>query len=133
MVKITKNAFLLSSKGTTLLLRVDPNGKIVSDYYGSRIEEGDEAALERKVAYGSGTSVAYDEKKNPALSLDAIRSEVATPLKGDYHEPSTILANESSALFDFSFASAEVVTPEKIPGLPTPHGAKEELRIKLAD
>jgi alpha-galactosidase len=133
MVKISKNAFLLSSKGTTLLLRVDPNGKIVSDYYGRRIAEGDEAALERKVACGSGTAVAYDEKQDPALSLDNIRSEVATPLKGDYHEPSLIVSSAESALYDFSFASAEVVTPEKIPGLPTPHGAREELRIHLTD
>lgn len=126
--------FLLSTHSTSLLLRVNEIGKLVSEYYGTRIvDEKEWSSLSRVYSCPPGTSVAYDEVKQPSLSLDIINGEISTGNQGDYLAPSLILSTDETVNFDFVYESFVVREPVAISGLPTPHGAKEELVIALRE
>jgi alpha-galactosidase len=134
MVNAQNNYFLLSTASTSLLLRVNEVGKVVSEYYGSRLlNEKEFPALTRVYACAQGTSVSYDEDHNGAISLDVLRSEYSTGNQGDYLEPSLILSREDTVNFDFVYDSFLIREPQLIKGLPTPHGAHEELVIKCVE
>lgn len=124
-----KDYFLFSTATTSLVLHVNEVGKLVCEYYGSRISSLEEApSLTSPHPFIQGTSLAYDEK-HQNVSLDYLHNEFSTPGKGDFHAPSLVLSEGQEVVFDFVYDSFEVKTPEKIPGLPTPHGAKEEVVI----
>jgi len=126
--------FLLSTRATSLLLRVNEIGKLVSEYYGTRlVDEREWPSLCRLYSCTPGTSVAYDEVGQPNVSLDIINSELSTGNQGDFLTPSLILSNDSTVNFDFVYDSFIVREPLPIPGLPTPHGAKEELVVTLRE
>jgi hypothetical protein len=94
--------FLLSTRATSLLLRVNEIGKLVSEYYGTRlVDEREWPSLCRLYSCTPGTSVAYDEVGQPNVSLDIINSELSTGNQGDFLTPSLILSNDSTVNFDF--------------------------------
>lgn len=133
MVSEHKGYFLLSTVSSSLLLRVNEVGKLVSEYYGPRLlDEREFPALTRIYSCSEGTSVAYKEEE-PAIVLDTLYGEVSTGAKGDYLYPSLIISREDLVNFDFVYDSFLIRKPEDVPGLPTPHGAKEELVIRLVD
>ena len=134
MIKAQKSYFLLSTVSTSLLLRVNEVKKLVSEYYGARLtDEKEFPALTRVYSTSQGSSLSYDEKNNGAISLDVLNEEMSTGAAGDYLAPSLILSSEKSLNFDFVYDSFVLKEPTPIEGLPTPHGAKEELVIKLVD
>jgi len=134
MIKAQKSYFLLSTVSTSLLLRVNEVKKLVSEYYGARLtDEKEFPALTRVYSTSQGSSLSYDEKNNGAISLDVLNEEMSTGAAGDYLAPSLILSSEKSLNFDFVYDSFALKEPTPIEGLPTPHGAKEELVIKLVD
>jgi alpha-galactosidase len=126
--------FLLSTASTSLLLQANKVGKLVSLYYGNRLlDEREWPALSIVAGCCPGTSLAYDEKKAPAVSLDALHGELSTGAQGDFLYPSLILSRPDLVNFDFVYDSFFIRKPLPIPGLPTPHGAEEELVIALVD
>jgi alpha-galactosidase len=133
MITIENNCFLLSGKTTSLLLHVTASKKIVTEYFGLKLQGMKEAeALIRKYPFAQGTTLAYDEK-NPAVSLDYLKSDYSTAGRGDFSYPSLILANKDGGVFDFVYDSYEQRKPLPIVGLPTPHGASEELVIRCVE
>jgi alpha-galactosidase len=126
--------FLLSTQHTSYVLYVNEVNKVVSAYYGKRIDDLSSCdCFVPHTKIPKGTSVAYDNKINPCLTIDAIRSEYSSPLKGDYHTPSLLASSSDSCLFDFSYVSFKITEPGKIKDYPTPHGVKEELQLCLED
>jgi alpha-galactosidase len=127
------NSFLLSTKNTSYLINVNEVGKVVLEYYGEKISEASIASLHRVVSAPIGCSVLYDEKKSQLISLDYLKSEYSSPLKGDYHCPSVQISGDKSSCFDFIYQSFLIHKPVDIGYLPTPRGAKEELVIVTSD
>lgn len=133
MITIENNFFLLSGKTTSLLLHVTAQKKVVTEYFGSKILNLSEAAaLSRKYVYAQGSAVSYDPK-DPSCSLDQLKADYGTAGRGDFAYPSLILSNKDGGVFDFVFYSYEVRKPQTIPGLPTPHGASDELVIRCVE
>lgn len=133
MITSENSYFLLSGKSTSMLVHITPNKKVVTEYFGSRLFSLKEAtALTRTYPTGQGTSLTYDEE-TPAVSLDYLKADFATAGRGDYAWPSLILSNKDGGVFDFIFQSAEVRKPQNIVGLPTPHGASEELVLTCVE
>lgn len=133
MITTKQSDFLLSSKSASLLLHVNEIGKLTTEYFGAKIPSLAETdPLVRKYPYAPGGLPCYDEA-HQNLSLDAIKGDWSTPWKSDYHNPSLLLSNGKTTVFDFVYDSFVVRKPEPIDGLPTPHGAKEELVIKVTE
>ena len=133
MITIENNCFLLSGKTTSLLLRVTESKKVVTEYFGLRLTGMKEAAsVIRNYPFAQGSTLAYGEK-TPSISLDALKSDFSTAGRGDFSYPSLILNNKDGGIFDFVFDSYEERKPVSLPILPTPHGAAEELVLKLVE
>jgi alpha-galactosidase len=134
MIKQIEGYFLLSTRSSSLLLHVNAIGKFVSEYYGRRLRpDEDFRPLTREYPFAEGTEVIYEEKTNPAVSLNRLKQEYSTPLKGDYGSPSLIIEDANSCLYDFVYDSFLIRDPEPLSGLPTPHGGEAELVVKLLD
>ncbi len=114
--------FLLSTKKTSVLFHVNEINKLTIEYYGEKLVSLEEAdSLTRNYPYIQGTSISYSgEKKN--YCLDLIKLAYSTLGKGDFYQPSLILKNKESSVFDFIFLSCEKreIVPFSI--LPFPHG-----------
>lgn len=126
-------AFLLSTQSTSLLIRVNQVGKVVTEYFGARLpEDADWTPAYERYPLTEGRTVNYSEK-DPGLSLNWISSDFSTPLKGDYGAPSLLLEEETSDLFDFVYSSFEIRPYAPVEGYPNPHGEAEELVITLLE
>ena len=133
MIKNIDQAFFLSGFSTTLLLRVNEVGKIVTEYYGRKIEPSSVASFLRPYGQGNGRTIVYDDKKDAHISLNDIPSDFSTPLKSDQRTASIVIESESSYVFDFVYDRYEIKKPGKIEGMPTPEGAAEELVFFLKE
>lgn len=133
MIKQNGNLYLISTLATSLLLRVNDNGKVTTEYYGRRLkEDADLRALLTRYGAPKGRSVIYAPAE-PNLSLHDMPSDFSSPLKGDYNNPSIVLEGEATFLYDFVFASSRLGPVEKMKGYPTPHGGESELTLLLED
>jgi len=133
MITIKDRTFLLSTKETSLLLRVNEVGKLVCDHYGRRIAPEDIPTCIVPVGMPLGRQVIYDKSKSEKISLGQLQSEYSTLYKGDYLSPMVEIVSKKGRLYDFVFVSAEVRPYEKMEGYPTPRGAKEELVVLTRD
>jgi alpha-galactosidase len=133
VIEIKENVILLSTEKTSLLLNVNEVNKVTSDYYGPRLFSIEEAeSLVRKYPYNQGDSITYCDEK-PGYCLDHMKLVSSTLGKGDFFSPSLVMENEEGNIFDFVYDSAEVIKPTILEKLPTPHGAKEELVLRLVE
>lgn len=133
MITEQEKAFFLSTAHTTLLLRVNEIGKVVTEHYGARISPQGAAPMFAKHGQTNGRTIVYDAKKDPLLSLNDIASDFSTPLKSDQRTPSIRIESEKSYVYDFCYVSHEIKEPSKMEGYPTPRGASEELVIYLEE
>lgn len=133
MITINERRFVLSTKETTLLLRVNEADKLVCDHYGRRIEGSDLDSCAIPTGMPVGRQVIYDEKKSKKISLGQIALEYSTPYKGDYLIPSLEIFSKKGRVYDFVFVDAKVRPMEPMVGYPTPRGASEELVILTRD
>jgi len=133
MIATENNFFLLSGKSTSLLLHISDEKKVVTEYFGGKILNLSEAlSLSRKYPFAQGSSVTYDEK-NPSSCLNQIKADFSTAGRGDFAFPSLVLSNKDGGIFDFVYDSFEIRKPQQILGLPTPHGASDELVIRCVE
>lgn len=133
MIYIHENTFLLSTKETSLLLRVNEIGKVVCDHYGRKANETDLAVMRVPEGMPTGRTVIYDQQKSKNACLPLIRGEYSTPFKGDDLTPSLELYSEKGRVYDFVYVSHEVRAMEPMQGYPTPRGASEELVLVCRD
>ncbi|MCR5348222.1 MAG: alpha-galactosidase [Bacilli bacterium] len=133
MITINEKTFALSTRETTLLLRVNEIGKVVCDHYGRRLEHDDLALAAVPDGVTTGRTIVYDEKQSEKLALPSIHGEYSTPFKGDDYSPSLEIVSDKGRLYDFVFVSALSRPLEKMEGYPTPHGEAEELILLCRD
>lgn len=129
MITNIETAFFLSSAHSTLLVRVNEIGKVVTEHFGKKLAPKAPKPMFAIQGQTNGRTIVYDEAKNPLLSLNDISSDFSTPLKGDQRTPSILIESEESYVYDFVYESFEIREAEKMEGYPTPRGAKEELII----
>jgi len=134
MIKKTGTYWHLQTSGTSLILLVDENGHLLSEYYGPRLPVADDYEFVReKTAFAHGSEIIYDADV-PNISLDTQSLELATHGKGDFREPSLIIQSDISQVYDFTFESDEILTEYPLlDGLPQPHGVASVLKITLYD
>ncbi|MBQ7243104.1 MAG: hypothetical protein IJS52_02765, partial [Bacilli bacterium] len=120
MIHIQERTFVLSTKETTLLLRVNEADKLVCDHYGRKINEKDLQSAAVPVGMTTGRTVIYDMEKSPKISLATIHGEFSAPYKGDYLVPSLDIVSEKGRLYDFLYVSHEVRPLAPMEGYPTP-------------
>ena len=136
MIKTNKQVFQLDTSNLSYIFHTDDLGLLYHDYFGNKVElvDFDVKPIQMKASVQKGTSTLYDESKNKELSMDLVSLEFSFPHKGDYKSTPILLKNEKFGyVFDFKFIGHEVRKPEPLEGLPTPHGADEELVIFLED
>ena len=133
MIHIQERTFVLSTKETTLLLRVNEADKLVCDHYGRKINEKDLQSAAVPVGMTTGRTVVYDMEKSPKISLATIHGEFSAPYKGDYLVPSLDIVSEKGRLYDFVYVSHEVRPLAPMEGYPTPREASEELVVICKD
>ena len=133
MIKTNERTFLLSTKETALLLRVNEADKLVCDHYGRLIDEGDLKSCAVPTGMPTGRTIIYDEKKSAKLALPLMQSEFSTPFKSDDLSPMIELYAEKGRVFDFIYDSYEIRDFVPMEGYPNPHGADQELVIKCKD
>lgn len=133
MIKQNGNLYSISTLSTTMLVRVNDNGKVTTEYYGKRLPDGvDLSSVLIRYGAPKGRSVVYCDKQ-PNISLNDMPSDFSLPLKGDYNNPSLILEGGKSFVYDFVFASANISSIQKMEGYPTPHDGEKELTLILED
>ena len=133
MIHVQDRIFVLSTKNTTLLLRVNEAEKLVCDHYGRKIAESDLAACAVPTGVTTGRTVVYDEKRDKKISLATIHGEYSAPYKGDYLVPSIDIVSDKGRVYDFIYVSHEVRPMEAMEGYPTPRDASEELVVVCRD
>jgi len=135
MITCKDNVFHLATDKTSYVMRVDAIDHLVLEYYGAHLGAFEDVTpIIEKWPYAHGNSVIFDAEKDKACSLDLISLEAATSGKGDYREPSLKLRGERGYVFDFIYDHHEIKTAiEPLKGLPSPHGADEELIVTLVD
>ena len=135
MVNVINNLFHISTKDTSLILRVDESNHLVLDYYGKLIPNSDNyKAILEKWPFAHGSSTIVDTSITGSTSLDLISLEYSSIGKGDYNEPSLILKNEHGYVFDFTYDRYTYNKGQiKIKELPSPHGECEILTIFVSD
>ncbi len=133
---ITKHGSIIQidTKRTSLILRVDGNGHLVTEHYGVRLPPSDDYhPVIEKTAFLHGTEIVYSNNE-PSLSLDNQCLEWSTHGKGDFREPALVIQSRVSQVFDFTYDSDETLTDfPDLDGLPTPHHPDEVFKITLRD
>lgn len=132
--KIDDNTVIVSTKNTSLLIVNNKVNKVSLEYFGPRIQDREEGnALFHPVNFAQGSCAIYEESY-PNYSLSQAKLLLSTAGKSDLFSPSVDMENSLTSLFDFTFASFQIKS-EVLPlsSLPFPHGAKEELVIRLME
>lgn len=134
MIQIKNQIFHLSTRSTSLVLRVDENQHLLTEHYGAHLPFMDDYTfILQKFNFVKGSEVVYHHD-HPSLSLDSQFQEYSTHGKGDFKEPALIIQKEASFVVDFLYDSHELVPffiTEK--HLPLPHDPDEVLLIHLVD
>ena len=131
-IEIKDNVFLLSTRNTSYFFYVNQYKHLEHLHYGCqvRMQDGEELALKRCLAYGS--TILY--KEDSSYSLDQVAQEYGTYGRGDFKEASIELEADGSYTTEFLFDSYEIKDGEvRIPGLPSAYGADKTLIVHLKD
>ncbi len=133
MITQQNQAFHLKGKEVSYVVRINPIGKPVLDYFGSSLND-DEclSSLAFDPALPVSRSVSYS-KEHPEICLYSLPLELATRGKGDFLSPSLKLENARTSLFDFVFVSSSIGAPNEMTGYPNPRGADSELVLRFED
>ena len=95
MVKFINDMFKLDTKNLSYVFHKNQLGILLHDYFGERIDTDEYEAISLKMKCQHGTSVIYDEEKDPEFSMDQALLEFSFPHKGDYKETQILLKNDS--------------------------------------
>ena len=133
IIDFKDNVFLLSTKETSYLFRVDKYGHLEHIHYGPkvRMEDWDALSLKHKILFGS--TVMYHEKDD-IMTLDSVAQEYGSYGQGDFKEASIEIEGNGSYTCDFRYVSHEIVDGNvAIKDLPSSYGATQTLVVHTAD
>ena len=128
IIDFKDNVFLLSTKETSYLFRVDKYGHLEHIHYGPkvRMEDWDALSLKHKILFGS--TVMYHEKDD-IMTLDSVAQEYGSYGQGDFKEASIEIEGNGSYTCDFRYVSHEIVDGNvPIKDLPSSYGATQTYR-----
>lgn len=132
-IQVKNNVFLINTKNTSYIFRVNKYKHLEHIHYGDRVLIGDADALSFKKTIPHGTTVNYD-KNNNIYTLDSLPQEYSSYGTGDFNEASIEIGKEGSYTCDFRFASFEIKKgSKKIKTLPSSYGASQTLIVRLKD
>ena len=85
MIKTQDNVFLLNTDKLSYVFHADKTGLLMHDYFGKKVDlvDFDTKPISVKASVLKGTTVIYDEKVNPELSMDSVMLEFSFPHKGE--------------------------------------------------
>ncbi len=133
MIRIENRVFLLSTKDTSYMFRVDRYKHLEHLHFGKRCLISDAEALSYKKKICHGTTIVYD-KNNDIYTMDSLPQEFGTYGTGDFNEASIEIEGESSYTCDFLYLSHETVKGNvRMKDLPSSYGAEETLLVHLKD
>ena len=133
MIKQQNNAFHLRSDHLSYLIRINPVGKPVLDYFGTSLNEDEDlSSLAFDPPLLPGRSVAY-RRDHPEICLSSLPLELSSRGKGDFLSPSLKLESEETSLFDFVFLSSSIQKAGEMEGYPMPRGVEQELVLSFED
>ena len=101
------NVFLLNTKETSYLFRVDRYGHLEHIHYGSKVRTEDAEALSLKHKILFGSTVMYHEKDD-IMTLDSVPQEYGSYGQGDFKEASIEIEGNGSYTCDFRYVSHEI-------------------------
>ncbi|MFA6854964.1 MAG: alpha-galactosidase [Bacilli bacterium] len=135
MINIVDGVFVLNTAQTTYIFAIDEFSHLRHLYYGAHISE----PIAREMLmiprdFIAGTSLVYDEKEYPFISLHDLPLEIATSGKGDYRNPSLEILTPREEYLDLKYFKHELDQDITLTNnLPTPHGVDQTLRVYLHD
>ena len=145
MIREKQKVFELTTKDTTYVLRVRPNGLLEHVYFGGKIDllgsdelaEGQVEALSEKQAFAPGNSLCYDQE-DKSFSPEYCALEASAPGKGDVREPMVeIIGRDGVRTLDFVYDSHEITEGKapfaSLPGSYDENGKVQQLKIILKD
>ena len=135
MIEVIDKIFKLSTRDTSYVFGITPDGHPEHIYYGRRIPDGDVEALRLKNTIMLGTTVDYREDK-VGCSLDTTPLEYSGVGKGDFrHSPIEVIMPDGSFVTDFVYdgysVSDDAFSCEG--DLPYANGEAQTLNIVLKD
>lgn len=135
MITIHGHLFVLQTKNSTYIFAKDEVNHLRHCYYGGKINPPfSESMFIIPANYPLGTSLIYDEEKNPNLTLHDYPLEIATSGKGDYRNPSLEVLTSAERSLDLKYQKHEIGADITLTNdLPSPHGVNQTLRVYLHD
>ena len=137
---ITERFFHLQTKNASYIMYVNDFGHLEHLYFGSKVAFKDKISksdidnFRKPLTTSRGTTVTYDEKKDPFYSLDWANFELGTVGKGDFRSPSLLLKSKNGHVSDFVFESVSIEMPNlKNEPLPYPANPDSALTITMKD
>ena len=132
-VQYKNKTFLLNTKDTSYLFRIDKYHHLEHLHYGRRCLLSDAEAFTYKKYVSHGDSIVYD-KDDDVFSMDSLPQEYGTYGNGDFNEASIELQNDGSFTLDLLYDSYEILNEDlKIKGLPSSYGCDQTLVVHLKD
>jgi alpha-galactosidase len=138
MIDFRERVFYLETDHTSYLFRITPFGHLEHIYYGDRIPRGEIESLTHKRTIIQGSSILYDQVKDPAYCLDLVPLEWSGTGCGDYRQtPIEVKLTDGAYRTDFHYVSHEIVegcvSPEQLPGSYDDTGSAKTLCVTLRD
>jgi len=135
MLLLRDTEAVLSTRSLSLLFSSRQQGKLTLEYFGTKIREEEIPSLlfgPYFLFQGSEVPMGEDEK-SASLSENELPLVVSALGRGDYFSPSVLLENEKTPVFDFRVVAMEKGKNEASSPFPLPHGASEELVVRLEE
>lgn len=132
-IEYLNQTFLLSTRNTSYLFRVDRYQHLEHIHYGRKVDLKDAEALslKRQICYGS--TILQDEK-DEICTLDSLPFEYGSYGRGDFKEASIEVESNGSYTCDFLYDSYEILDKDvPIKDLPSSYGCDQTLLIHTED
>ena len=132
-VQFRNNTFLLNTKDTSYLFRIDKHHHPEHLHYGRRCFLSDAEAFTYKKYVSHGDSIVYD-RNDDVFSMDSFPQEYGTYGNGDFNEASIEIENKGSYTLDLLYEGYEILNKDvSIKTLPSSYGCDQTLVIHLKD
>ena len=132
-VRFENNTFLLNTKDTSYLFRIDKHHHPEHLHYGRRCLLSDAEAFTYKKYVSHGDSIVYD-RNDDVFSMDSFPQEYGTYGNGDFNEASIEIENKGSYTLDLLYEGYEILNKDvSIETLPSSYGCDQTLVVHLKD
>lgn len=109
MIKAIDGKFFIKTDNTEYIFRITKGGYAEHIYYGERLDTEDIEAIEDKITYIPGNSIAVDDVSR-IICMESLKAEISTNGKGDVRETAVDIIHEDGSLTtDFVFDSYEIL------------------------